>query len=76
MKWLSNAWKWFDGRKTAIGAAMLMAAQYVDEPTVKVILEITGQILTAGGLVHKVSKSELPSGLTAKVNQLKSLVKK
>ena len=76
MKWLKSAWGWLSGKKTALGAAMLMASKYIEEPTIKAIVGIGGEILTAGGLVHKVGKSKLPSGLSQMVNGVKTLVKK
>ena len=77
MKWLKNAWGWLNGKKTAIGAAMLLAAKYIPpDKTAHIILSFGGEILVGGGLVHKVGKSKLPSGLKAKVNQLKSLAKR
>lgn len=76
MKWLKNAWNWLSGKKTAIGAAMLMASRYVEEPTIKAILGIGGEILTAGGLVHKVSKTDLPSGLSEMTKNLRTYWKK
>lgn len=77
MKWLSNAWNWLSGKKTALGAAMLMAADYIpQDKTAHIILSLLGQIFTGGGLAHKVGKSKLPSGLKVKVNQIKSLGKR
>ena len=77
MKWLSNAWEWFNGKKTAIGTIMLIAANHIPpDKTAHIILSIAGQILGGTGVIHKLGKSDLPSGLKAKVNQLKSLAKR
>jgi hypothetical protein len=77
MKWLSKAWDWFNGKKTAIGASCLVAAKYIPpDKTAHIILSLVGEILTVGGVVHKVGKSDLPSGLKSKVNTLKSLAKR
>ena len=77
MKWLSNAWTWLSGKKMALGAAMLLAAKYIPpDKTAHILLSLGGEILTLGGAAHKIGKSKLPSGLKAKVNQLKSLVKR
>ena len=62
MKWLKTAWNWLSGKKTATGAALLLASQYVADPFWKPMLELVGQLLTAGGLIHKGVKS-LPTGL-------------
>lgn len=75
-KWLSNRWSWLSGKKMAIGGVMLLASKYIDDPLINTVLTLGGELLVGGGLVHKVGKSKLPSGLKAKVNQLKSLAKR
>jgi len=76
MKWLKNAWKWLDGKKTAIGTVCLIAANYIPpDKTAHIILSIAGQVLGGTGVAHKFKKSEtirkLPSGLSQMKNNIK-----
>jgi hypothetical protein len=57
MQFIKDIWDFLDGKKTAIGTIMLTAAIYIEEPTIKAILTIGGQIFGGGGVVHKVKKS-------------------
>lgn len=73
MKWLKDAWKWLDGKKTVIGTVCLIAADHIPrDKTAYIILSIAGQVLGGTGLVHKVKKADLPSGLSKMKENIKS----
>lgn len=54
-----DAWRWLNGKKTAIGGAMMVAGRLpVVPPEWQAFLSEAGSMITALGLGHKVSKSE------------------
>lgn len=67
---LANAWAFFDGRKTAIGGAMLGLSVFLQGATEIVqatndrwqltinLLAYTGGWITTGGAVHKIAKNQ------------------
>lgn len=79
IKWLKKAatdtWKFLDGKKTAIGTACLIAADYIPrDKTAYAILSIAGQLLGGTGLVHKVNKADkLPEGIRRSTLLIKKL---
>lgn len=63
---MANILTWFNGRKTAIGMVLLLAAQGIEllatpgsATTVVQILNWIGAALGATGVAHKVAKREL-----------------
>jgi len=69
MDWLKNAWKWLDGKKTAIGTVLLIAANYIPpDKTAHIILSIAGQVLGGTGVMHKIKK-DMPTGLSDKIKK-------
>lgn len=59
---LLKIWNWFDGKKTAIGAALLLLhgvphlMGLIGPEALDVILYL-GRALAGGGIVHKLTKS-------------------
>lgn len=60
---LNNLWNWLDGKKTAIGAILLIISgiphlnTWIDPDIIDAIYYI-GSMLGAGGVIHKVSKTQ------------------
>lgn len=70
MNLLTSIWNWFDGKKTAIGAACLLAVTIINQwiigvnhfhpdwlNTVLANLSYVGETLTAVGIGHRIKKS-------------------
>jgi len=53
MKFLTNIWKWIDGKKAIIGGTFLLAGRLVPDPMISNILSEIGQWLTLLGLGDK-----------------------
>jgi hypothetical protein len=59
VKKTKSFWKWLDGKKTAIGTAMLIASEFVKPYTVAYqILTIGGVLLGGSGIGHKLVKGD------------------
>ena len=60
MKILTDIWEWLNGNKTLIGAVILtvLSRGLIPEGTLFSILDILGQFLVGGGLVHKFIKGK------------------
>lgn len=59
---MKKAWRFLDGKKTAIGSAMLIASNFVAKHTVAYQVLYYGGVLLGGtGLVHKAKKGEFKS---------------
>ena len=70
MNWLQKLWAWFDGKKTTIGAVILMIPALINEVLIGIWnlpphpwLEIAGTcswiglVIAGGGAIHKAQKA-------------------
>ena len=74
MTWLLKFWNWMSGKKTAIGAALLLISTIISQvaalnhftwawiPIVTNNLDYIGGLLTGGGLLHKAAKVHQANG--------------
>ena len=81
-KWISQAakdtWTFLDGKKTTIGTACLIAANYIPrDKTAYYILNIAGELLGGVGIAHKLNKADkLPEGIRKSQLFIKSIKEK
>lgn len=71
-------WTFLDNKKTAIGTACLITANYIPrDKTAYYILSIAGELLGGVGITHKLIKADKqPSGLSKTIVISKSVLNK
>lgn len=74
MKILRKSWKWFNGKKTAIGyigiqfCVTSFAKQHIDQSTLE-LMQLGFTVIGGTGVIHKVTKSETIKKVSSNLNK-------